>query len=163
MILWDLCGKGARVEQGFWFLIQSFTIDSSGGSKGGGRLRTKIFSISCTFSEKLVEIICWRPSWRVGAPFYRNSGSAPGLGFDQISKNVLISFLRRMDCSAFSVKSRIEICALRPKVLSRTIASTQILADPGFRTVEWPPPTDGGWSTRTHQFLGVCACFDGHL
>ena len=48
----------------------------SGGSKGGGGgapgarspLRTKIFPSSCSVSENLVKIICWRPRWRGLAP-----------------------------------------------------------------------------------------------
>ena len=41
-------------------------------------LWTKIFSISCSFLENLVKIICWHPHWRVGAPSYGNPGCTSG-------------------------------------------------------------------------------------
>ena len=46
---------------------------TSGGSKGGARdvhphLSAKISSFSCSFWEKLWQIVGWRPPLRVGAP-----------------------------------------------------------------------------------------------
>ena len=65
-------------------IVFSMSYHKCSGVSGGSRrpppppLRTKIFSISCSFSENLVKIICWRPRWGVGALSYGNPGSAPG-------------------------------------------------------------------------------------
>ena len=41
--------------------------------------RTKIFLISCSFSENLSNLYAGAPSWRVGALPMGNPGSAPDL------------------------------------------------------------------------------------
>ena len=47
---------------------------NSGRSKVGAPLRTKIFSISCSFFGKFGKIVCWRPPGRLASPPGSTSG-----------------------------------------------------------------------------------------
>ena len=51
-------------------------VTRSGGSKRGP-LQTKIFSISCSFSENLVKIICWCPPLEGWHPLLQKSWICP--------------------------------------------------------------------------------------